>query len=94
MPNQAHAGASPPADAQSQIAMARIIGSAEAAKFCNLSLAHWLRLTREGKTPAPVRLGSRKLGWRLGQLVAYTNSTTGRRRCKQAPKASVSNRLD
>ncbi|WP_331311721.1 hypothetical protein [Methylobacterium oryzae] len=53
------------------IAMARVVGSAEAAAFVNLSLAHWLRLSREGKVPAPVRLGARKLGWRIGTLVNF-----------------------
>lgn len=73
MSQQAHSSVSPPADAQSQIAMARVVGSAEAAAFCNYSLAHWLRLTREGKVPAPVRLGARKLGWRIGSLVNFVN---------------------
>ncbi|MBB5761403.1 putative DNA-binding transcriptional regulator AlpA [Methylorubrum rhodesianum] len=50
-----------------------MVGSAEAAAFCNYSLAHWLRLTREGKVPTPVRLGARKLGWRIGSLVDFVN---------------------
>lgn len=73
MSHQAHASASPPADAHSQIAMSRVVGSAEAAAFCNYSLAHWLRLTRAGKTPTPVRLSTRKLGWRIGSLVNFVN---------------------
>lgn len=77
MSQQAHSGAGSggTSSAADTIAMARVVGSAEAAAFCNYSLAHWLRLTREGKVPAPVRLGARKLGWRLGQLVAFTNQS-------------------
>lgn len=77
MSQQAQSGAGPgaPSSTADTIALARVVGSKEAASFCNYSLAHWLRLTREGRTPTPVRLGARKLGWRLGQLVAYTNQT-------------------
>lgn len=73
MTHQTLTGAGPLADAHSQIAMSRVVGSAEAAAFCNYSLAHWLRLTRAGKTPTPVRLSTRKLGWRIGSLVDFVN---------------------
>ena len=50
----------------------RIIGSAEAAAFCNISLPHFRRMYRTGKAPAPIRLSERKLGWRVGDLLDWT----------------------
>lgn len=57
----------------SQIDLGRIIGTKEAAAYLNLSVQHFRRLAREGKVPAPVRLSARKLGWRIGALVDFTN---------------------
>ena len=47
----------------------RILTSAEAARFWGVSLPHWRRMTRDGKVPNPIRIGERKLGWRIGVLV-------------------------
>ena len=49
----------------------RMIGAAQAAELCNVSLAHWRRLYRSGSTPAPIRIGLRKLGWIESDLVAW-----------------------
>ena len=65
-----------PSDVATEVAMNRIVGAADAAKFCNISLAHWRRLYRAKKVPAPIRLGERKLGWRLGTLIEF-NSKRG-----------------
>jgi predicted DNA-binding transcriptional regulator AlpA len=73
MPLQGHTGTSSSADAQSVVAMARVVSSAEAAAFCGISQSHWMRLNRLGQVPAPVRLGARKLGWRIGSLVNFVN---------------------
>jgi predicted DNA-binding transcriptional regulator AlpA len=66
-----------PAELASQLALNRIIGTSEAASFCNFSVGHWRRLYKENKVPAPVRLGSRKLGWRLGSLIEYNAQRAG-----------------
>ena len=47
----------------------RVLESNAAAAFWGVSLPHWRRLYRAGKVPAPVRIGERKLGWRLGDLI-------------------------
>jgi prophage regulatory protein len=49
----------------------RIVGAAEAATFNNVSLSHWRRLYRTGKTPKAVMVGERKLGWRIGDLIDH-----------------------
>lgn len=61
-----------------QIARSRVVGSGEAAAFCNLSREHWRRLARAGKTPAPIRLSARKLGWRVGALMDFCEGRTVR----------------
>src|SRR4051812_18477875 len=55
------------------VVMNRIVGAAEAAAFCTLSLSQWRRLPRAGAVPPPIRLGlgRRKLGWRLGALIDF-----------------------
>jgi|ERR1700722_183621 predicted DNA-binding transcriptional regulator AlpA len=46
----------------------RILDAATASAFWGVSLPHWRRLYRTGKVPQPVRVGERKLGWRVGVL--------------------------
>jgi predicted DNA-binding transcriptional regulator AlpA len=47
----------------------RILASDVAAEFWGVSLPHWRRLYRDGRVPKPVRIGIRKLGWRVGDLI-------------------------
>ncbi len=54
-----------------QFARHRVLDTAEAAAFCRFSIAHWRRLYRSGKAPAPVRLSARKYGWRIGDLIDW-----------------------
>ncbi|UZF94463.1 helix-turn-helix transcriptional regulator [Bosea sp. NBC_00550] len=53
------------------IAGNRVLSTAEAAAFCRFSVAHWRRLSRSGRAPLPLRLSTRKLGWRARDLVAW-----------------------
>jgi predicted DNA-binding transcriptional regulator AlpA len=48
----------------------RILTSAEAAAFWGVSLDYWRRLNAAGRVPKPIRIGNRKLGWRIGSLSA------------------------
>lgn len=66
-----------PTEVASHLVLNRIIGTNEAAALCNFSVGHWRRLCRENKIPAPVRLGSRKLGWRLGTLIEFNARQAG-----------------
>lgn len=49
----------------------RLLNSAEAAEFCNYSLAHWRRLHRLGEVPKGKRMARRKLAWRLADLRTF-----------------------
>jgi predicted DNA-binding transcriptional regulator AlpA len=55
----------------SDLARHRILDSADAAAFCRFSVPHWRRLYRGGSAPKPVRLSTRKYGWRLGDLIDW-----------------------
>jgi prophage regulatory protein len=46
----------------------RVLDAAAAAAFWGISLPHWRRLYRAGKVPQPLKVGDRKLGWRVGVL--------------------------
>lgn len=46
----------------------RILDAEASAAFWGVSLAHWRRLYRAGKVPRPIKIGERKLGWRIGDL--------------------------
>ena len=61
-----------------QNAECRLIGTDETGKILNYSPVHIRRLARQKKLPAPVRIGDRKLGWRLADITALVdgNSTT------------------
>jgi predicted DNA-binding transcriptional regulator AlpA len=54
-----------------EIAWHRILDTAEAAEFCGFSVPHWRRLYRSGRAPPPIRLSTRKLGWRAGDLIIW-----------------------
>lgn len=54
----------------------RVLGTAASAAFCGFSVPHWRRLYRTNKIPKPMKLGTRKLGWRAGDLVAWIETRT------------------
>jgi predicted DNA-binding transcriptional regulator AlpA len=47
----------------------RILDSRQASEFWGVSIAHWRRLYRAKKVPSPIRIGDRKYGWRIGDLI-------------------------
>jgi predicted DNA-binding transcriptional regulator AlpA len=46
----------------------RILDAEASAAYWGVSVPHWRRLYRAGKVPRPVKIGDRKLGWRIGDL--------------------------
>ncbi len=48
-----------------------VLSTAEAAAFLNFSIPHFRRLYRSGDVPAPIHLSTRKLGWRMGDLIDW-----------------------
>lgn len=63
-------------DLPADIIRRRIIDSAEAAAFLGFSLPHFRRLYRANRVPLPIRLSSRKYGWRLGDLIDFIDQRT------------------
>jgi predicted DNA-binding transcriptional regulator AlpA len=49
----------------------RVISETLAAEFAGVSLVHFRRLRRQNKGPRFVRLGERRLGYRLGDVVDW-----------------------
>lgn len=53
------------------VAKYRVIGTKEAAVFCNLSINTLRRLNDRHAIPSPIRLSERRLGWRIGDLIDW-----------------------
>jgi prophage regulatory protein len=51
------------------IARHRVLNSAKAAEFWGVSTRHWRRLYQEKAVPAPIRISTRRYGWRVGDLI-------------------------
>lgn len=60
------------------LARIRVVGAAEAAALCNISLPHFRRMYRAGRVPAPIKLTERKLGWRVGSLIDWLDAAPTR----------------
>ncbi len=56
-----------------EIVMRRVIGTKDAAAFCGLSVPTFRRLKDRNEIPQPIRLSERRLGWRIGDLIAWTD---------------------
>jgi predicted DNA-binding transcriptional regulator AlpA len=51
----------------------RILDSAQASTFWGVSRSHWRRLYQSRRVPTPIKIGERKLGWRVGDLIDGLN---------------------
>jgi predicted DNA-binding transcriptional regulator AlpA len=49
----------------------RILDTKSACAFVGVSVANWRRLRTLGQAPAPIRIGSKKQGYRLGDLIDW-----------------------
>ena len=61
-------------DLPADLARHRILDSQQSAAFLNISLPHFRRLYRTKRVPEPIKLSSRKLGWKAGDLIAWLDS--------------------
>ena len=55
----------------------RLLDTAQTAEFLSFSVPHFRRLYKSQKVPAPVKIGERKYGWRLSELIDFVASKTG-----------------
>lgn len=51
-----------------ELARDPILGTAQTAKAVGTSAVHLRRLSKMGRFPAPIKIGFRKLGWRLSTI--------------------------
>jgi len=49
----------------------RVMTEREAARYCSLSVVHFRRLRKSQKGPRFVQLGIRRIGYRVGDLLAW-----------------------
>ena len=73
----------------SDVTRHRVLDTEEAAAFCRFSVPHWRRLYRNGATPAPVRLSTRKYGWRIGDLVDWIDESRRTQVLRRRPAAQL-----
>jgi predicted DNA-binding transcriptional regulator AlpA len=57
-----------------ELARHRILDTAETLEFVKLSPAEWRKLRAAGKAPRPVMLGTRKQGYKIGDLIDWIAS--------------------
>ena len=65
------------ADLPSDLGRNRVLDAPTASAFCGVSLPHWRRLYRTGKVPPPIKIGDRKLAWRVGDLIEHLSKRRG-----------------
>jgi predicted DNA-binding transcriptional regulator AlpA len=52
----------------------RVLGTRDTWEFVGISIPDWRRKRALGETPPAIKIGSRKLGWRLGDLIDWVAS--------------------
>lgn len=55
----------------------RLLDTEQTAEFLGMSIPHLRRLYRARKVPAPIKIGERKYGWRLGGLIDFVAAKSG-----------------
>jgi prophage regulatory protein len=59
------------ANIPSDLNQERLLDSEQTAEFLGMSIAHFRRLYRAKKVPAPIKIGERKYAWRLKGLIDF-----------------------
>jgi predicted DNA-binding transcriptional regulator AlpA len=54
----------------------RLLDTSQSCKFVGTSPRQWARLKKEGKTPPPVKINSKKEAYRLGDLISLIDART------------------
>jgi predicted DNA-binding transcriptional regulator AlpA len=57
-----------------ELARHRVLDSRNTCEFVGISIAQWRKMGALGEIPAPIMLGSRKHGWRVGDLIDWLQS--------------------
>lgn len=56
----------------------RVVTETEAARYCGLSVVHFRRLRKNEHGPRFVQLGVRRIGYRIGDLLAWLDDRSSR----------------
>lgn len=54
-----------------EIARKRVLPTELAAEFCGQTVWNWRKLRASNKLPNAIRLGGKRLGWRVGDLIDW-----------------------
>jgi len=57
-----------------ELARHRILSTRETCEFVGISVPEWRRMRGSGEAPAPIMIGTRKHGWRVGDLIDWIAS--------------------
>lgn len=57
-----------------EIALRRVFNTREAAAYCGLSVVTFRRMHAKKAIPNAIRLSERRLGWRVGDLIEWTDA--------------------
>jgi predicted DNA-binding transcriptional regulator AlpA len=57
-----------------ELSRQRVLHTPQALNFVGVSAANWRRLRARGEAPAAIKLGLRKQGYRLGDLIDWLES--------------------
>lgn len=66
------------ANIRSDLNRERLLGSEQTAEFLGMSIPHLRRMYRANKVPAPIKIGERKYGWRLGILIDFVTAKSNK----------------
>jgi predicted DNA-binding transcriptional regulator AlpA len=62
----------------SDLGRQRLIDTKQVAEFTGFSVVHVRRLCREGRFPAPIKIGLRNNGWVLGGIIDFVAAKSGK----------------
>ena len=57
-----------------EIARHRVLATRDACEFVGVSISEWRELRIRGEAPAPIMIGSKKQGFRVGDLIDWIAS--------------------
>ncbi|RAI45330.1 helix-turn-helix transcriptional regulator [Rhodoplanes roseus] len=59
------------------LTLQQVLRTREAARLCGVSLSHFRRLHWAGQLPPPIKLGERRLGWRVADILSWLSARQG-----------------
>jgi predicted DNA-binding transcriptional regulator AlpA len=57
-----------------EVAKYRVLDTRQTCAFVGTSIPNWRLMRSRGEAPAPILIGRKKHGWRVGDLIAWLDS--------------------